>query len=216
MRLVRLLSVVTMTAAMLALLGTTAQAEPLAKEACDALKAEQAQLTAAGAKESFDKGAAWAKANLSAAKLREIERFIGLEEQLGFRCGLAKARLTLPPSDEDVPADPNAAAAAPTPTVPAAPVKKAAPRPKPKPAETAAKPDVPVGETAPAATVPPKPKLKPKVEAVAPAGPVAAPGEPPPARPKPSPKPKSDDAYRPPPPAGNPFVPPAVPAKPGQ
>ncbi|MET0567676.1 MAG: hypothetical protein ABWZ74_01240 [Hyphomicrobiaceae bacterium] len=71
-------------------------AEPLAKEECDKLQAEQTALTAAGAREQLGRGAEWGKANLSPAQLKSVERYIVLEEQLSFRCGLAKLRASLP------------------------------------------------------------------------------------------------------------------------
>ena len=71
-------------------------AEPLAKEECDKLQAEQTALTAAGVREQLGRGAEWGKANLSPAQLKSVERYIVLEEQLSFRCGLAKLRASLP------------------------------------------------------------------------------------------------------------------------
>jgi hypothetical protein len=75
-------------------------AEPLAQEECEKLQAEQAALTTAGARDQLGRGAEWGKANLSPAQLKSIERFILLEEQLSFRCGLAKLRASLPVAEE--------------------------------------------------------------------------------------------------------------------
>lgn len=75
-------------------------AEPLAQEECEKLQAEQAALTAAGARDQLGRGAEWGKANLSPVQLKSIERFIQLEEQLSFRCGLAKLRASLPVAEE--------------------------------------------------------------------------------------------------------------------
>ena len=75
-------------------------AEPLAKEECDKLQAEQTALTTAGVREQLGRGAEWGKANLSPAQLKSVERFILLEEQLSFRCGLAKLRASLPVGEE--------------------------------------------------------------------------------------------------------------------
>jgi hypothetical protein len=75
-------------------------AEPLAKEECDKLQAEQTALTTAGVREQLSRGAEWGKANLSPAQLKSVERFILLEEQLNFRCGLAKLRFALPVGEE--------------------------------------------------------------------------------------------------------------------
>jgi hypothetical protein len=75
-------------------------AEPLAKEECDRLQAEQTALTQAGVREQLGRGAEWGKTNLSPPQLKSIERFIQLEEQLSFRCGLAKLRASLPLAEE--------------------------------------------------------------------------------------------------------------------
>lgn len=131
-------------------------AEPLAKEACEALRIEHAGFETAGVAETLKKGAAWGKANLSAAKLKEVGRYIELQEQLLFRCGLAKLKV-LPGAegeetgDNDKPAADKAAA---TPATESPPAPKAKPKPKPKAAE-------PVAESSEA----PKPKPKPKAKA---------------------------------------------------
>lgn len=88
-------------AAMLTLVAVApVTAEPLAKDMCDALAAEQQTLLATGVRDDFAKGADWGKSNLKTDRLAQIARYIYLEEQLNFRCGLAKVRFTLPP-DED-------------------------------------------------------------------------------------------------------------------
>jgi hypothetical protein len=75
-------------------------AEPLAKEECDKLQMEQTALTASGVREHLGRGPEWGKANLSPAQLKSVERYIALEEQLSFRCGLAKLRASLPVGEE--------------------------------------------------------------------------------------------------------------------
>ncbi|MFM9940351.1 MAG: hypothetical protein ACKVP7_12750 [Hyphomicrobiaceae bacterium] len=165
------------------LIVTVALAEPLAKEDCEKFKVEQAALEKAGIKDVLQKGATWGRANLGADKLKQVERFIFLEEQLSFRCGQAKARLTLPFAEEDQPpAAPEDAAKAETgdPAV-TPPVAKAKPKPKPKPAVEAAAPDAAKEQPA---------------KAAAPA----------PAKPAPKPKPKVDDALKVPPAQGDPFA----------
>jgi hypothetical protein len=143
-------------------------AEPLAREACDVLKAEHAQLEAAGLPETLKKGAAWGKVNLSREKLKEVERFIGLEEQLLFRCGLALQRgLNVPDGEE---ADQAGAA---------------------KDAAKDAAADAP-----PLPKAKPPPRTKPKVATGSEAEPSAPSKEAP--KPKAKAKPKVDDAYRPP------------------
>lgn len=63
-----------------------AAAVQLDKEACDALRSEEAGLVTAGIKTDMDKGPEWAKTNLTPERLQQVARFIELEEQLSFRC----------------------------------------------------------------------------------------------------------------------------------
>ncbi len=152
-------------------------AEPLPKEECEKLQVEQAALDKAGVKDALMKGAAWGRTNLGREQLKQVERYITIEESLSFRCGLARARLTLPFAEEDHPPTPPEDAKG----EPAASVPPAKPKPKPKP-KAAAKETDPVPQAATATQAPPdaaKPKPKPKAEA----------------------KTKPDDAYRPPAPA---------------
>ena len=69
----------------------TAAAEQLNKEACDALRGEEAILTTAGIKTDMEKGPEWAKANLAPERLQQAARYIELEEQLSFRCRVLAA-----------------------------------------------------------------------------------------------------------------------------
>jgi hypothetical protein len=62
------------------------RAAPLDEQACAQLKDEQAQLVKAGTKADLDRGADWAKTNLPPDRLRQIERYITVEEQILFRC----------------------------------------------------------------------------------------------------------------------------------
>lgn len=78
-------------------------AAPLEKEACDALKSEQAVLSLAGARADLARGAAWGKANLGADRLKKIARLIEVDEQVMFRC-------PAPPPEVDAAAKPQPAA----------------------------------------------------------------------------------------------------------
>lgn len=158
-----------------------ARAETLPKEACDAAEAERAQLTSAGVPETVKKGPAWAKANLGRDKLKEVERYIALQEQLLFKCGQAKLR-TLPQVEGEEGAEPQPAATDSAAPAPAAPPPKSKPAPKKAPAKSEA------SATSAAAGQP-----------VEPAKPAS--------KPRPKPKPKVDDAYKPPPAAGEPVKP---------
>lgn len=142
-------------------------AEPLSKEACDALADEQAKLVDAGVKEGMAGGAEGARARLGAQKLAQVQRFLTVDEQLLFRCGQYKARFVPPPEPEE-PAE-AAAKGADAPVQPAkgVPAKakesKATPKPKPKTKpKTAEKTGAPEAEKAKA--VPPPAKRKPKVD----------------------------------------------------
>jgi len=160
-------------------------AEPLAKEECDKLQAEQNVLATAGVRDHLGRGAEWGKANLSPPQLEQIDRFIVLEEQLSFRCGLAKLRASLPVAEEggDQDLDENG-------------------NPLPAKGKPAAKAP-PAKDKAPAAAQPAAGK-----KANSQPGPVKGEAQPAAAKAAPRPKPKVDDAYRPPPPkgpAGDPF-----------
>lgn len=85
------------TAAMFILVlfaASQAQAEPkIDKETCEQLKLEQAKFAASGIAADFERGPEWAKTNLSPDRLREIEHYIILEEQLKFGCRMAEVSL---------------------------------------------------------------------------------------------------------------------------
>ena len=141
---------------------------------CAELATEHMTLVAGGVKDDFGKGAEWGKANLKAARLNEIERYIEVTEQLGFRCGFARARFTLPPDDDSRAEAAAAAAAAEKSEPPEAPKDEPKAQPKPKP-----KANAKAAESAPDQTpAVPRTKPAPKVQA--------------------KPVPKADDAYRPP------------------
>lgn len=63
-----------------------AAAAQLDKEACNALRSEEAVLVTSGIKSDMDKGPEWGKTNLTPERLQQVARFIELEEQLSFRC----------------------------------------------------------------------------------------------------------------------------------
>ncbi|WP_045836484.1 hypothetical protein [Hyphomicrobium sp. 99] len=126
-------------------------------DTCSTLRLEQIKFRASGILDDMSKGPQWAKSNLPAERLREIEHYIQLDEQVKFGCRDAKlspeaeraseaaARLELN-SDADPTApvahDPPKPGAA---TKPGAPEKKDAPKKathkKAKPAEPKAEND---------------------------------------------------------------------------
>lgn len=66
--------------------GAWAAQPKIDKESCDQLKTEQARFMESGIVADLQKGPEWGKANLTAERLREIEHFILLDEQLKFGC----------------------------------------------------------------------------------------------------------------------------------
>lgn len=115
------------------------RAAPLPKEACETLRTERGALEGQGARSDMAKGAAWAKTNLSAERMRTIQRLIELDEQVLFRCDGARAAAAAQAEadrDDDAPkkastpkATPNSGAAKPAASAkPATPEKRAAAR----------------------------------------------------------------------------------------
>ena len=191
----------------LALVPRVASAEMLDEPACNQLKNEQARLAAEGLKTDMLRGPEWAKSNLPQARLDQIKHLMDVEEQLQFRCPLAK------------PAAEAAAAAAGEGANPTKTSKKKG-RTK-QGGETAAKPatndDATSAAKQPASAEEDTPKQKKKKAAKPTATDDATPSDkapasdedtaPKPKRKKAAAKKKSpNDAYVPPPPSGNAFV----------
>ncbi|MFA5958679.1 hypothetical protein [Hyphomicrobium sp.] len=59
-------------------------------DTCTTLRLEQIKFRQSGILDDMSKGAVWAKANLSADRLREIEHYLQLDEQVQFGCRDAK------------------------------------------------------------------------------------------------------------------------------
>lgn len=142
-------------------------AEPkLDKETCSQFRSEQIKFIQSGILADLQRGPDWGKANLSSDRLREIELYITLDEQIKFACreatltpDLAKVeeiakRLELNPNlDPFAPVPPPEAVAVPgsgsdgapiskkqiDPEAPAKPKPAAQGKPKPKPAAKAQK-----------------------------------------------------------------------------
>lgn len=206
----RCLAAIAVCAAWLGAGPLPALAASLTKEDCDKLHAEQAELTAAGVRAQFDRGAEWGKANLPPDKLQLVQRFIGIEEQLSFRCGLAKLRVILPVTEEggeqelDEKGNPVPPKAAPAGDPASKSTAKAVPKAK-RPVKTKDGKSLD-GAAAAAAGAKPKPKAPPEEKGKA-AGETQA--KPTAAKAAPKPRPKPDDAYRPPPSStstGDPFA----------
>jgi hypothetical protein len=185
-----------------------ASAVPLDAPACEQLQTQLDALRNEGAAADMARGPEWARANLPLARLQRIETLLEVEEQLNFRCGLAKSRITLPTTieggEEEIPAPGEATvegsagavalpqrapaqkrpAAAATMTVPKTPAPNApaakAPATRPAAPKEAGKKAAPPQKASAKATKPPAEAAEPKK---APA--------------KKKQQPKTDDAYRP-------------------
>ena len=62
-------------------------------DACAQLRVEETKFRQTGILSDMSKGPAWAKANLSADRLREVQHYIELDEQIQFGCRDAKLSL---------------------------------------------------------------------------------------------------------------------------
>jgi hypothetical protein len=62
------------------------RAEPLDKESCVKLETERRALLNREMQEALDRGPDWVKDNLSQEKIERVRHFLGVEEQLQFRC----------------------------------------------------------------------------------------------------------------------------------
>ena len=172
-------------AAPLLALPVAAGTAKLDKETCAQFKTEQVKFIQSGILADLQRGAEWGKGNLSADRLREIEHFIMLDEQIKFACREA----TLTPNLLQVEAIAKRLEMNPN-LDPFAPLPDAAPAQKTGAAAgaAAAQPNL----------LKPKSKALQQIEGTEPAKPKPA------AQPKPKPKPPAakkpaDDAYTGPP-----------------
>jgi hypothetical protein len=188
---------------------STASAVPLDAPACEQLQTQLDTLRNEGAAADMARGPEWARANLPLARLQRIETLLEVEEQLNFRCGLAKSRITLPTTieggEEEVPAPGEATVEGSAGGV-ALPQRAPAAQKRPAAAATITVPKTPASN-APAtkapATRPTAPKeagkkaAPPQKASVKAAKPPAEATEPKKAPAKKKQPPKTDDAYRP-------------------
>lgn len=140
--------------------SSASRAEPLSPEACAAIEAEHAALSAAGLPEVVKIGPAAGREAPASATAKEVARYIHVREQFLFRCGHDKKRAVPLAPDGEGAAD--AASAKPAPSAPALPKPKpAAGNPATAKVKAAKGPDAPAGSKP---AVKPPPKSKPKVE----------------------------------------------------
>lgn len=120
----------------------------LDEESCRLLREEQERLASAGVRDSMANGPEWAKTNLPAAKLKEIQRLIEVDEQVLFRCPQPKPVEVSNGKDEGKEEEASAKEA------PKVPVPKRKPKPKANDAY------VPPSKVNDAYVPPPKPKAE--------------------------------------------------------
>ncbi len=77
---------VVLSCLVMTLLAGPAAATPLDEESCKKLQTERQGLAVLGVDKNLEKGADWAKANLKAADISLVKRYLELYEQLKFRC----------------------------------------------------------------------------------------------------------------------------------
>lgn len=127
-RLVRVAGCGLLAAPLLAVPAAAAAAK-LDKETCQQFKTDQVKFIQSGILADLQRGPEWGKANLSADRLREIELFIQLDEQIKFACREATLTPNLVKVEEiakRLEMNPNIDPFAPLPDGEAAPAKKPA------------------------------------------------------------------------------------------
>lgn len=109
---------IALSASLTSVAATTANAAPLDPLACEQLQHKMDALRNVGIEADMAQGPAWARANLTPGRLQLISEYIEIDEQLNFRCGLAKQRIVLPTTveggEEEIPTPGEPAAAATT------------------------------------------------------------------------------------------------------
>lgn len=167
----------------------TAHAAPLDPQACEQLQLKLDDLRKGGVEADMAMGVEKARSSLPLERFNRIGTYIEVDEQLNFRCGLAKQRIVLPTTveggEEEIPAPATATGADGNGTPPSASAAaKGSPPAKRRPAVAKAK-----DASAPNAAATAAPAAKP-----------ASPdGKPRKAAKKKAAAKKPDDAYRPPP-----------------
>jgi hypothetical protein len=68
------------------LLGTAAFAEPLDKDVCLKLQGERKKLLTREMQAALDHGPDWVKNHLDSGEIEKVREFLGIEEQIEFRC----------------------------------------------------------------------------------------------------------------------------------
>lgn len=190
-----------------AMSAATVTGAPLEGPACEQLQVKMDALRKSGVEADMVLGPAWAKANLGPGRLQLIAEFLEIDEQLNFRCGLAKQHIVLPTTieggEEEIPTPGEAPKEAtvqggPSGTLPL-PQKSPAKRPTAKGKDAKGK-DGKSAAIKPAAKPAPAPKSAAKQGEAGktPQGPAKAPAKKAPDKAPAAKKARVDDAYRPP------------------
>jgi hypothetical protein len=80
---------------------TPAMAAPLDKDACEKLAQDMQNMKMLEVDKLMEKGAAWAASNLSESDLTLVRQYIGLDEQIKFRCTAPGALVHLKRLDDE-------------------------------------------------------------------------------------------------------------------
>jgi len=87
-------------------LGLSAVAEPLDKQSCASLQIERKKLLTREMQAALDRGPDWVKDHLNDQELEQVRRFLGVEEDIQFRCrggGVAKRPAGTPAQGDQTP-----------------------------------------------------------------------------------------------------------------
>lgn len=97
MPLLRFIAVALLTASSAVALSLSAIAEPLDKQSCAGLQVERNKLLTRDMQAALDRGPDWVKDHLNDQELERVRQFLGVEEQIEFRCrGGGVAKVTAP------------------------------------------------------------------------------------------------------------------------
>jgi hypothetical protein len=105
MPLLRFIVIVFLTWTVAMLSGVRAHAEPLDRESCLKLRAEQSKLLTREMRAALERGPDWVKDHLNTGEIEKVREFLAVEETIEFRCrggGVVKQAAT-PATGDAVP-----------------------------------------------------------------------------------------------------------------
>ncbi len=112
-------AILVLLAAASLLAGAPALGEPLDKDSCAGLQTQRKQLLTKDMQTALDQGPDWVKTHLNETEIEQVRQFLGIEEQIEFRCrggGVAKATVAPPPVEVPLPDRKPTPSASPTPS----------------------------------------------------------------------------------------------------